>query len=766
MKRVVFAVLILLATSCPVQAIEMAEVGGLHPEIPSLVGYVPNRIVVKFDPQTLQGIDRAAMARGRTGIPALDQVGAQYGIQSLRPQFPGAKNKIYKGKLVDLSGWHVVEFPGRANVLAIVERYKATPGVLNAEPVAIHKVDLEPNDYNYNNWPTQWHLPKIQAPEAWSIATGDSSPDPPVIVAVLDTGVRYFHGDLGGNNITYDYYPYQGKEIAVPVHDPAKARGNMWINPNPSQTLLYQDDWIGWDFVNVQDNWPLMVCYPGEDCLEQDNDPRDFQGHGTHCAGNVASMNNNSYSQASVAGGWGDGNWASGPGNGVRVMSLRIGWRAIYGLLFDLGLVDLEAAAEALVYAADHGARIASCSWGSSDSPNLKEAIQYFLASGGLIFKAAGNDSTETADFMCEENPDFSNVICVAATDQDDCKASFSTYGTWVDISAPGVGIWSSWHNADDPGYPELNWNGWDWINYPEGRDWIATMDGTSMSTPLAASVAALIWSHNPGWTADQVKQRLFDSADSSIYNNPCNSPFAGKLGAGRIDAYRAVSGTSASSRANFEASPTSGDAPLDVTFTDRSTCGESPCTWSWDFGDGATSNDQTPLPNTYTEPGSYTVSLTVTDSAGGEDIETKTGYITVTDGSLSKVGVDSLETGIYGTTGHGKDKRTAYYPTDTFVPGDEVIIRAWVVDSDTLPVSGASVNIRLTYPGWDHVITSGTSDSGGLAEAKWKTASAKGRSEPTKAGEYTATVIGVTASDGLPWDGTGTSITFTITAK
>jgi PKD repeat protein len=569
------------------------------------------------------------------------------------------------------------------------------------------------------------------------------------------------------------------------------------------------DDWIGWDFVHVQDNYPYLYCFNGEDCLLPDNDPRDFQGHGTHCAGNVATMNNNSYSQASVAGGWGNGNFVGDPGNGVRVMDLRIGWRAVY-VIFDVGVVDMGFAAQALHYAADKGARIASCSWGSDNSGGIGEAIDYFLASGGLIFKAAGNDSTETADYLCARN----DVLCVAATDQNDCKASFSTYGSWVDISAPGVGIWSSWHNPDDP------------VN-----DYISTMDGTSMATPLSASVAALIWSQNPTWTAAQVRQRLFDSADS-IDSLPCNSSLAGKLGK-RINAFKAVETVSPPSPpvADFSASPTTGDAPLAVTFSDLSTGRVD--SWAWDFGDGGTSSAQN-LTHTYNTTGSYTVKLTVTGPGGtdenvktnyitvstpppapiadfsasptsgnaplhvvftdqstgtigawswsfgdgygatirnpshtyefpgtytvsltvsgesGSDAETKMNYITVTEPpAQNQAGVIKIETWIY--SGRGKTK--TFWLQAVFSRGDEVVFLAYVEDA-VGPLSGAIVEIGISGP-VTTTITSGPSNNNGIAEAKWKTSAPnrKNGAGGTPIGSYSATVNNVTAS-GYAWDG------------
>src|SRR4030067_263901 len=205
-----------------------------------------------------------------------------------------------------------------------------------------------------------------------------------------------------------------------------------------------------------------------------------------------------------------------------------------------------------------------------------------------------------------------------AATYQSACMAIFSTYGSWVYISAPGVGIWSSWHTPDDP-----------------VPDYISTMDGTSMATPLSASVAALIWSQNPTWTAAQVRQRLFDSADP-IESLPCNFSLAGNIGDGGTSSAQSLSntyntagiytvkltvtgpgGTDENVKTNyitvstpppapiadFSASPTSGNAPLHVVFTDQST--GTIGAWSWRFGDGYGGTIRNPS-HTYEFPGTY----------------------------------------------------------------------------------------------------------------------------------------------------------------
>jgi subtilisin family serine protease len=589
MKRIlIMTFLSFLVAASSALAAEVSTLEVERPEIPSFIGYAPNRIVVNFDPSITGKMNRKTLAQGKTGIAALDDVGMRHGVASMRRQFPGAKGKIHKGRVINLAGWHKVNFVGEVDVLDVVERYKKIPGVIDAQPVSIHRVYREPTEQFYD---LQWHLPRIQAPAAWDIETGNSD----LVVAILDTGVRYFQKDLGGVDASYN--------------NPTAADGNMLVNWIEKDGVPgvdddgngYVDDWIGWDFVQTTDE-PLFECSPGEDCGDADNDPRDFNGHGTHVAGIVAAMNNNGEAVASVAGGWGNGGLESA-GNGVKLMPLRIGWSALFLGLIEVGGVAMDYAAEALYYAADNGARIASCSWGSENTGGLGAAIDYFLASGGLIFKAAGNDDASTPDYMGSRD----DIISVAATDESDCKASFSNYGNWVDIAAPGVNIWSLFHEKTDP-----------------ATDYVAPLDGTSMAAPLAASVAALVWSHDPSWSAEEVKQMLYLSADP-IDGLSCNSIYAGELGAGRINAYQAVH---RGPTADFSADSTCGAAPLSVDFTDLSN--GTIDSWSWDFdNDGSVdSTEQHPNYN-YDTPGIYTVKLEVSGPFGSDD-EIKVGFISV----------------------------------------------------------------------------------------------------------------------------------------
>ncbi len=622
-KSFIIALGILLAlTALALADVKVANI--VRPDVPDFVGYVPNEFVVQFKAD-LGKITQARTALGLVAIgnAALDELGRKYEVAELRTQFPGAQPTMVKGQILDLSRYYVVKFESGHDLEQVMAEYRANPDVESVEPIGIHTLYATPNDGFYD--PEQWHLNQtsdkdVDAPEAWDVETGN----PSIIVAVMDSGVRYYHKDLGGSNASST--------------NPGGTDGNIWINLAEKNGTAgvdddgngYVDDWVGYDFVTG-----LTGCWSGEDCSTADNDPRDFNGHGTHCAGNVGAINNNGYASCAVAGGWGNGTLQP-TGNGVKVMPLRIGWSQSY-LGQEAGYVRMDFAASAFYYAANNGAKIASCSWGASNSGGIDAAITYFLNAGGMIFKAAGNANNQTSDYMTART----DIIAVAATDQNDCRASFSSYGTWVEISAPGVAILSSYHDHADA-----------------ANDYVATMDGTSMATPIAASVAALIWSANPTWTAVQVRDRLYATADN-IYGLSCNSSYVGKLGAGRVNAYNAVfSGGCTAPTAQFSGTPLSGSAPLTVTFTNSSS-GTTPLSYSWAFGDGGTSTATSPV-YTYNTPGTYTVTLTATNSCGS-DQEVKTGYVTVTaPPAYTVITFDNFETGLGSYTDGGSDMSRA----------------------------------------------------------------------------------------------------------
>jgi subtilisin family serine protease len=467
------------------------------------LGYVTDEFILVLKSDVVAPRARATSAGGlHVGDARFDSLSDRFRVSEIARQFPGSERGA-SSALETLSTYLKVHV-GLGSLEEAMSAFGSHPWVQRVEPIGIHSLYAQPNDPQFAT--DQWYAHQasdldLHAPEAWDLETGDST----VIVAIIDSGTRYYHPDLGGANAS--------------AFNPGAARGNMWINAAELNGIAgadddnngYVDDWIGYDFVARAEH-----CWPGEDCDVPDNDPRDFYGHGTHTAGIVGMLTNDGYGMAGVAGGWGDG----GPtviGDGARVMALRAGY-AYDDQGQEHGVVTMDAVAEALYYAARNGARIACCSFGSSNSGGLDAAVSYFIAQGGLIFVAAGNDGTETADYLNGRG----DCISVAATDEFDRPASFTRYGNWVNLSAPGVRIAATDHDHTRPDV-----------------DLWAFRSGTSMAAPLAAGTAALIWSHFPNWTASQVRSRLYASAD--VIDSGLSAPYVGKMGAGRVNAFKSI---------------------------------------------------------------------------------------------------------------------------------------------------------------------------------------------------------------------------------
>lgn len=451
--------------------------------------FTSNRIVIKLSTAAPKLVFSQKNGIITTGIPSLDQLNSQFKVVAMTRLFPGAEN-MWEGGQFGLDRVYRLELAPQADIMDAVTAYASNPFIASAQPIGIHRVyGVTPNDPDYSK---QWAMIKIHAPEAWEISQGDST----AILAIVDTGVDWQHPDLGGLN------PYLS--------------GNIWTNWIEYSGVAgvdddqngYVDDIRGWDWVDVApgDYQP----FPGEDGTQPDNNPMDFNGHGTHCAGIASAITAN-------------GVGVSGLGWKCKIMPLRAGWSAKYSG-YEVGLVDMSFCAQAIYYAARNGAVAINCSWGSSNSGGIADAVNFATARGVVVISAAGNDDFPESSYLCSR----ADVISVAATEPRDLKSSYSSYGYWVDISAPG---------GDTPPSTDMIYSTYyDHTTNAHTYEWLR---GTSMAAPHVVGLIGLISSRFPTWNWRDKKDRLLFTSENIDQLNP---NYLGKLGEGRINALAAVS--------------------------------------------------------------------------------------------------------------------------------------------------------------------------------------------------------------------------------
>jgi subtilisin family serine protease len=257
----------------------------------------------------------------------------------------------------------------------------------------------------------------------------------------------------------------------------------------------YIDDVRGWDFGGLgnSDGTPTP-----------DNNPiEDRPDHGTHVAGIVSAVTNNGIGVSSI-------------GFKCKIMPVKTSQDNVRdstgGALISFGF-------EGIVYAADNHARVINCSWGGAGYSLLgQETINYALSKGALVVCAAGNDNSSALFYPA----DYDGVLSVAATDNSDIKAFYSNYGHGISVCAPGSGIYSTWQ-----------------------PDTYKTLTGTSMASPLAAGVAALVTAKFPQYIAEQVREQVRVNCDDISSLNP---EYVNLLGTGRINAFKSVSNVNSES--------------------------------------------------------------------------------------------------------------------------------------------------------------------------------------------------------------------------
>src|SRR5258706_3848716 len=325
---------------------------------------------------------------------------------------------------------------------------------------------ITPNDPLYGSSGTwkqsyadQWALKRIgfkpleDPTSAWHSTTGTESP---VVVAVLDSGIDLTHPDLNIANIW---------------RNPKETPGNARDDDNNG----FIDDLIGWYFV------------------QNNNNPFDLAGHGTHVAGLIAAR-------------WNNGRGIAGINRGARIMPLKV--------LNEIGKGWGSDLARAVVYAVDNGAKIINISAGHEGHAKfLEKALAYAQEKNVLVVVAAGNTAIDAKGVEPANQP---GALVVAATLPNDKPGGFSHYREMVHLAAPGVDVLSLRAQGTDvvrkvATDPSKNKPG----ESAGGKDRpYDRRSGTSFAAPLVTGVASLMLAKNPNLTAEQIKRMLMMSAD------------------------------------------------------------------------------------------------------------------------------------------------------------------------------------------------------------------------------------------------------------
>ncbi|MBN2536812.1 S8 family serine peptidase, partial [candidate division WOR-3 bacterium] len=418
--------------------------------------HIAGRAIVELVPE-LRGRVRLSEADGIAffGVPALDEISVRRGIEEVAPLMRHPElSEVARRYGCDLQ--YLVRFSEDREVAPVLADYLASGLVTDACPDAWLELTEVPNDSFYGN---QWHLERIGAPIAWNIHKGDSA----VLIGVLDDGCEWHHPDIEPN---------------LWVNHPEDANGNGRFDsldyPEGDVDGMdqdgngYADDVIGFDLAGGDPN-PVPFVYTDD--------------HGTHCWGIANAVTDN------------DRGVAAPPWN-CRSFAFRCG---------GLGGISLSAAIAGIYYVVPLGGFVISMSFGGySQYTPMRDACQYAWDSGCILVGGAGNDGTTNRFYPA----DYPSVISVAASGPADLKTSWSNYGDWIEITAPGSGIYAT-----------------------VTRHAYGTKDGTSMATPLVAGVAAWIKSAFPTMNNAQVCSLMYQAAE------PMPDPLyaQGKLGAGRV---------------------------------------------------------------------------------------------------------------------------------------------------------------------------------------------------------------------------------------
>ncbi len=434
--------------------------------------YLPNTVIFK-----LKEKNRNSARLNQIDNTVLNNVFTDLGITGVSKIFADAVKPMSEysasgEKFSDLSLIYIVKFNSSKSLEDAVNEIYNTGEVEYAQPKYIQHVSFTPNDPSLGS---QYFINKIQAPAGWDIQQGDTN----VVIGIVDSGTDWDHPDLAAN-------------IKLNYADP--------INGADDDGDGYTDNYRGWDLAGadynnvVADNNPMIMGANNN--------------HGSHVSGDASAVTNN-------------GVGVAGPGFKCKIMAVKCA--ADNDTRGTGGTGYIITGYEGVKYAADHGCSIINCSWGGSAAGQFEQDIFTYASinKNALVVCAAGNNSNNAIQFPSG----LKYALSVASTTSTDAKSGFSSYGTTVDVCAPGSSIYSTLYNNT-----------------------YATFDGTSMASPITAGTCAIVKSQFPSYTGLQVGEKVRVTCDNIDGVNPS---YAGQLGKGRINMLRALTVNSPSVRLN-----------------------------------------------------------------------------------------------------------------------------------------------------------------------------------------------------------------------
>ncbi|MCB0164970.1 MAG: S8 family serine peptidase [Anaerolineae bacterium] len=436
---------------------EIIEADGVSaPETPSEGAVTPGTVVLKLNEEaSIQArsveLDNNIVV---SGVNSLDQKLQEIGASDLQPVMGAVADSTGQDlntlsiQAEEISQLYTVSFSEDKDPVEVAATLNEDPNVEFAEPDYIAGITGRPSYAPAPLQPNdpffskhQWNLQAIQMPAAWDVTRGQD-----IVVAIIDTGVAFDAPDLAGT-----------------------------------------DRMTGYDFVN------------------NDADPRDDNGHGTHVAGTVAQTTNNGIGVAGVA----------FEATLLPVKALGASGNGSYSDII-----------KAITYAVDQGADVINMSLaGRNGSQALQEAVRYAYDRGVVVVAAAGNDAQPTVYFPAGYDQ---YVIAVGAVRVDNAKTNYSNYGSALDLMAPGGDVGVD-QNNDGYGDGVLQQT----FNSSGSGFSYRFFEGTSMASPHVAGLAALLFAQNRNASPDQIEKYMTDSARNL---GPAN-----EFGAGLIQAANAL---------------------------------------------------------------------------------------------------------------------------------------------------------------------------------------------------------------------------------